>query len=367
MAFDFSSLVEVFSFGSDVHLGIDVGASSVKIVALKANGSKSPKIVGIGYSDTPMGCVIDGQLSDTRSMNEVLRGILERQNIKYKKQNANVGLRGLNVVFKRLVLPYQRPEEMAQQVILEAQQQVDSDLADWVIDFQVLGTPDAEGQVAVMLVAAKRAAVDEYDNLLKLVGVIPAVFDCDVFAIENCYEHCYGKNSDTVMCVDVGKDSTKINIIQEGTPILVRSISMGGHHLTELIQKNLGIDMDSAEKTKLAANDSGDLMKGELSTSVHAHVEEMCDELKKTLDFFSSAATGVKVDTFDRVVLSGGGSAIGPLSASIGKFLNCEVVHSNPFEKLSVPGRFKDLVVKFPHVFSVAVGLALRRVGDKPK
>jgi type IV pilus assembly protein PilM len=359
-------LADLFSFGSDVHIGIDVGASAVKIVALKGNRGKSPKVVGVAYEETPVGAVIDGQLSDTRSMADIIRGGLERAGIRYKKQNVNIGLRGLNVVYKRLVLPFQRPEEMAQQVLLEAQQQVDSDLAEWVIDYQVIGTPDSQGQSAVMLVAAKRAAVEEYDNLVKLVGCEPAVFDCDVFAIENSHEHSRGNTSETVMCLDIGKDSTKVNILQDGAPVLVRSISLGGQHLTECIQRISAIDLEQAETMKVSASSSGDLMSGEYAQAVQTHVDEVCEELKRTLEFFANAQTDLKIDTIDRVVLSGGGASTAPLANGVGKFLRCEVGYADPFSKLAVPGKFKDLTAQFPHVFSVAVGLALRAVGDKP-
>jgi len=365
MAFKFD-LSGLFSFGGDLHIGIDVGASAVKIVALKGARGKSPKVVGVAQEETPMGCVVDGLLSDTRTMAEIIRRSLESLGIRYKKQYANTGLRGLNVAYKRLVLPFQRPEEMAQQVLLEAQQQVDSDLADWVIDYQVIGKPDAQGQVAVMLVAAKRAATEEFENLLKLVGLQPAVFDCDVFAIENAHEHAYGVKSETVMCLDIGKDSTKINVLQDGAPVLVRSISLGGQHLTEQIQKNMGVDMEQAEQMKIQASMQGDIAATELSGALQTHVDEICEEIKRTMDFFASASADLKIDTIDRVMLSGGGSTIASLATGIGRFLSCEVTYASPFDRLTVPSKFQSIVEKDPHVFAVAVGLALRYVGDKP-
>jgi len=217
-----------------------------------------------------------------------------------------------------------------------------------------------------MLVAAKRGAVEEYDNLVKLLGAIPTVFDCDVFAIENAHEHSQGILGETIMCLDIGKDSTKINILQDGSPVLVRSISLGGQHLTEQIQKNLAVDMEQAETMKISASASGDLMSGELAGAVQTHIDEVCEEIKRTLEFFANASADLKIDTIDRVVLSGGGSTIASLASGIGKFLNCEVIYANPFAKLNVPAKYQDLINQFPHVFNVAVGLALRHAGDKP-
>lgn len=366
MGFDFSKLAAVFSLGGDVHIGLDVGASAVKIVAVTGNSGKSPKVIGAAFAETPVGCVVDGLLSDTRSMADIIRHAMDQAPIKYKGQSVNIGLRGLNVVFKRLLLPFQRPEEMAQQVLLEAQQQVDSDLADWLIDWQVIGKPDDQGQSSVMLVAAKRSAVEEYDNLVKLIGGVPNIFDCDVFAIENAHEHANGMLGETILCLDIGKDSTKVNILQDGAPVVVRSISLGGQHLTEQIQRALALDMSQAEVMKVQASVSGDLMSGDLAGPVQTHIDEICEELKRTLEFFANASTDLKIDTIDRVVLSGGGSSIPALASGIGKFLGCEVVYAKPFNRLNVNSSSQKVIEAYPHVFNVAVGLALRHAGDKP-
>lgn len=362
-----SKLKGLLRFGGAIHIGIDVGASSVKIIAVKNNRSDRPKVVGAAIVEIPVGCVVDGVLNDTRSVSEIIRNTLESARIDYHDQPAAVGMRGLNVVYKKLLLPFQKPAEMAQQIWIEAQQQVDSDLTSWIIDHQVMAAPDIQGQVPVMLVAAKRSAVEEFNAMLQLIGVKPDVFDCDVFAIENAAEQSMGIKSDTIMCLDIGQDSTKINIIQDGHPCLTRSFSLGGSHLTELMAKNLGIDFSQAETMKISANSSGDLLsQKEVAQSVKVHIEEINEEIKRTLEFFANSSSDVQLDTVDRVILSGGGATVAGLPESISKFLNCQVDLARPFERANVTAKAAEVINMFPHVFNVAYGLALRYAGDKP-
>ena len=366
MASFVTQLQRVFSVGGPIQIGIDVGASAVKVVALRGGQGGSPKLVGLAVEETPMGCVIDGMLSDTRSMADVVKNALMRCGVSYKDESASVGLRGLNVVFKRLIVPFQQPEDMARQVLLDAQQQVDSDLGDWIIDYQILTAPDPQGQVAVMLVAAKRSSVEEFQGLLTLVGVKPNIFDCDVFAIGNSFEHSTGVVRESVLCLDIGRDTTKINVIQDGIPILVRSVPLGGAHLTEQISKAMGIDFEQAESMKISASQSPDVAnQTQMASALKAHTDEICEEIQRTLDFFSNAASENKIEAIERVVLSGGGAAAPGLANAIGQYLKSQVSLADPFAKISVGPKFETQINGMRQVFSVAVGLALRYGGDK--
>jgi type IV pilus assembly protein PilM len=366
MANFFSRLGAAFSLNAPHQIGIDLGAKAVKIVALRNNNSANPKLVGLAMEETPMGVIMDGKLNDSRSLADLVKRTLDRAGIPYKGIHASVGLRGINVIYKRLLLPFQAPEEMGQQILLEAQQHVLSDLADWIIDFQILTTPDNQGQVSVMLVAAKREVVQEYAALLQMIGVSSSIYDCDVFAIENALEHSLGSTQETVLCLDIGCDSTKMNLMQDGIPIVVRSFSPGGFHLTETIARSLGVDFDEAEALKIEASTKKELTQPEILEAITHHTGELCEEIKRTLEFFANSTTESSIESIDRVVLSGGGASTLGLDEGIKKFLNAEVVFSNPFARIQTSSNLKDYLEIPQHSFSVATGLALRFFGDKP-
>jgi type IV pilus assembly protein PilM len=359
------SIKNMFALESDLHVGLDLGASAIKLLAVKGNTSSRPKIVAAAIVETPLGCVQDGNLSDGRTLSEMIVKAFGMANIPLKGTKVNVGLRGLNVVHKKIQLPSAKPEEMAQQVILEAQQQVDSDLNDWIIDHQVISKPDAQGQVQVMLVAAKRHGVLEFRNLLTSLQLKPVVFDCDVFAVENAFENSYGLSDEICLCLDIGRDSTKINMVQNGSPLLVRSFGLGGSHFTEQISKFLSLGYDHAESLKVSSGSNPEKLESkEFDQALDAHCSELVEEIRRTLEFFSTQNAGVAIENLDQVLLSGGGSLAATFGQRLQNALKVNVQFLNPFK--GVDGNIPDVCAPYPHVFAVSLGLALRSMGDKP-
>jgi len=76
--------------------------------------------------------------------------------------------------------------------------------------------------VEVLLVAAKKEAVDEYVDLVSLAGFEAVVVDVDFFALSNAYEATYGMSSnEPTALVDVGANKISIIIVQQAIPVLL--------------------------------------------------------------------------------------------------------------------------------------------------
>lgn len=367
-----TTLRKLLPIGTPASVGLDIGAASVKVVSLQGNGGGRPKLTGIGRARTAPNCVVDGRIQDPRGLGESIRAAFEDARLPINGQPATIGLRGLSVVYKRLLLPFQNGSEMDAQLLVEAQQQIDSDLTDWEIDYQVLTQPDAQGQVAVMLVAANRKVVEEYAALLKDVGLETGIVDCDVFAMENSFQQSLGESDESVLCVDIGRDGTRLNLLHEGIPLVVRNCEMGGAVLSESIGRALGISFDQAEALKIAASNDEEMGHGgsaEVEGAIDWYIRDLCQEIQRTLDFFGQAQNDVKLDGIDRVILSGGGARAKGLAHGLSGALKAPVAFSNPFHSIEVPrkllGQCPDLE-HAPFLHGVSLGLALRYPKDKP-
>ncbi|NBO39439.1 type IV pilus assembly protein PilM [bacterium] len=360
------SLMGIFKGTRKIQLGIDVGASAVKVVALENNG-ESANLIGLGWEETPPGCVVDGTLSDTRTVAQVVRSALEQTRLRYKGMNASIGLRGINVVFKRISIPYQGISELPKQILLEAQQHVDSDLDNWQIDYEPIGSPNSEGQLAILLVAARKSVIEQYIEMLKQVGVKPAVLDCDAFAIANSFDFISSEKNKTNLCVDVGRDTTKIHLSISGESSIIRSLPVGGSHFTELLSRQMGINHTEAETIKWSVGTPEFAASHpEVKTICHQHTEELCEEIKKTIEFFAGMETQAAMRAIDSVVLSGGGSVVPGLSEGISTLLNADTIYASPFIGMTInPKIDNNVTTRYSHQFAVATGLALRRAGDR--
>lgn len=358
----FSKISAALPLGTPHQIGIDIGAASVKIVGVRGL-EHSIKVVAVGEEETPMGCVNDGVIADPKSMAEIVHAAIRNSGVKNcKGVSAAVGIRGVGSVFRRFILPMQSSEEMANQIMIEAQNQFESDLSDWIVDYQIISEPDRKGLVAVMLVGAKRHVVEDYLSVLKHVGVRPTIFDCDIFAIANTYDHTAKfSNSETVACLDVGRDSTKFNLLQNGSPIIVRSFQIGGMHLTEAIAKHLSIDFDQAENMKKSGENTPDSCDKAISN----HIKEITNEIRQTVNFFTNSSPDIHINKIDRFILSGGGSSIKRLADNISATFGTDIEFADPFRNADVATRALENIISPAYFFAVAYGLALRRIGDR--
>ncbi|MEY4064336.1 MAG: type pilus assembly protein PilM, partial [Pseudomonadota bacterium] len=330
------SLKDIFTGTGGVQLGIDVGASAIKVVSIE-KGSDGTQLLGLGWEETPTGAVVDGSLNDIQTICKAVKSALDQTRTRYSGASATVGLRGLNVIYKRLMIPYQGMAELPKQVLLEAQQHVDSDLDHWQIDYEPLEAANTEGQIPILLVAAKRTLVEQYVEMLKQVGVKPCVLDCDAFAMTNSFEFTHPEAQQTTLCVDVGRDSTKVHMLRAGKSVIIRSLPLGGGHFTDLLSKNLNINYTEAESIKWNVGNP-DFTAGypDIDSVCRQHTNELCEEIKKTIEFYGGADSHGGDRLVDVVVLSGGGSVVPGLSESLSTLLGADAIYASPFKGMTI-------------------------------
>ena len=247
----------------------------------------------------------------------------------------------------------------------EAEQYIPFEISEVNLDFQILG-PDANDAslMNVILVAAKKDFVNDYVALFKECGLNPQVMDIDCFAIENVYEVNYGiYENEIVALIDIGSTSINVNILRNGMSVFTRDIQLGGNSYNEEIQKRLGLNNEDAEKVKLG----GDV--ADVSSEVVEHVmtettENLAQEIQRSLDFFSATTSDEKVD---KVYITGGVSKIPSVKTSLEKRLEVEVQLIDPWRQITFNEKDFDpeYLQAMGPVYTVATGLAMRRMGDK--
>ena len=97
---------------------------------------------------------------------------------------------------------------------------------------------------------------------------------------------------------------------------------------------------------------------------LHAMTENVLLEIQKTFDFFKATAAS---DRIDRIVLSGGASRVDGFAQALAERFGAPVETFDPFKTDSFdPAKLgvADAGASMPTA-AVAVGLALRRAGDR--
>jgi type IV pilus assembly protein PilM len=140
---------------------------------------------------------------------------------------------------------------------------------------------------------------------------------------------------------------------------------MGGNAFTEGIQKQLNISYDEAEALKVGGQGESDaLVPQEVEHVIQGVAEQLAGEIQRSLDFYAATAADNRIA---RVYLSGGTARIPALFKVIEHRAGVPVEILNPFKAISIDSRRFDpmLLTNAAASAAVAVGLALRRAGDK--
>lgn len=351
----------LFQAKKDV-IGIDIGSSSVKLVQLReAKGSY--QLVSLGLAPLPPEAIVDNSIMDSSSVVEVIRGLVESHRIKTKSVASSIS--GHSVIIRKVLLPIMTEDEMESSIQWEAEQYIPFELSEVNLDFQILG-PDAKdpSQMNVILVAAKKDFVNDYIAVFKECGLQPMVMDIDCFAIENVFEYNYGFEDESIVAlINMGASALNINILKQGVSVFTRDIQVGGNMFNEEIQKRLGLSSEDAEKVKLGGGVE-DVDAQAVAEVITDATETLSQEIQRSLDFFSATSSDEKVQ---KIYITGGVSQTPQVKDSLEQRLGVPVEIMDPFRSIVVGEKDFDLeyLRAVGPLFSVATGLAMRRLGDK--
>jgi len=345
-------------------VGLDIGSSAVKAVELKPVG-KGFRVVALASEPVPPDSIVDGAIIDGAAVADAIRRLFENKAFKTKEVAAS--LSGNAVIVKKISLPVMTEAELSESIYWEAEQYIPFDIQDVNIDYQILdpGTgPDSKGTMDVLLVAAKKEKIADYTGVIAQAGRVPVVVDVDAFALQNAYEANYGLDPEAVtVLLNAGASAININILCGDQSVFTRDISVGGNAYTEAVQKELNLTFESAEQLKKGEPVEGHTFE-EAQPILQAMTESVLLEIQKTFDFFKASATS---DRIDRVLLSGGASRVDGFQKALEDRFATVIEPFNPFQKVAFdPGKLgianPDAVLP---ATAVAVGLALRRAGDR--
>lgn len=355
-----------FGLNSDSVVGLDIGSSSVKAVELSLKG-KGPEyeLNHLGITNLPPESIVQGAFLNSGAIVDTIREAFE--NGKIRSKNVAAAVSGHSVIVKKVNLPVMTRAELDEQILWEAEQYIPFDVNEVNLDFQILDdgeSGDGEGQMEVLLVAAKKDLIDDYVQVITEAGLTPTVIDVAAFAVENSFERNYDVKPDEVVAlVNVGAQVVNINIVFDGTPAFTRDITTAGNQYTEEIQKTLSVSFEEAERIKLGgrkSDESQEVVPQEVEHAMQAVTETVVGEISRSLDFFAATTAESHIN---RVVLSGGGANVAGFKDAFHERTGLPVEIMNPFSKMVPSSKFDpEYLEEVAPALGVGVGLALRRV-----
>jgi type IV pilus assembly protein PilM len=338
---------------SKLSAGLDIGSGFVKLVVID-HSKAEPEIVQVATSPLVPDAIVEGEVMDPVLVAETVRSVVDSAGLKKRDVVAAVG--GHDVIIKKIPMDRMSDADAREVIRWEAEQHVPFDMENVQLDFQILDPDGQSPQMSVLLVAAKRELIENRMSLLADAGLNPVVIDVDAFALHNAFEQNYPDSmSGLVALVNIGHETTNLNLLEDGAPALVRDIPFGSRRLREALQRERALTADQAEQVIQGKGGAVDLR-----TFVNDRVDELAVGIERAVAFIvaQSGAAGM-----GRVFVSGGGARVPGMVEALGHRLGVSAQVANPIQRVGVRPEVTESVAmdEFAPMLMLPVGLALRQ------
>jgi general secretion pathway protein L len=264
-------------------IGLDIGSFSIKVVLMQ-RGFKGPYIEKC--VEWPMTSPQNDEDWIAALHKAGIRSPSGRERVV-----ASVPQRS---VFTHVVrLPFTDPQQMAQTVAYEMEDQIPLDLEDVVVDYHPIQTSDLGGpgrpDSSLLAVAVPREHLKRYLEKLQKADVDPKALEVDGLALFNFSQHYFKELKGDVALLDVGASKTSVCIVGEEKPRLIRTIWYGGDHLTQVIAQAQNLSLEEAEQVKRnAALDEAEMGEEGISGILKTALQPLVKELSTTFHVYET-------------------------------------------------------------------------------
>ncbi len=335
-------LKKSFFQGPKSRAGLDIGSSGVRVVEL---GDKAGAMELMKFGVEP------ADAGDREGLISSIKKVVASTPISTKR--VNISISGQEVIVRYINLPKMTEAELEGAIKFEAEKYIPFDIADVILDCQILG--EVEGRMMrVLLVAAKSDLITERIKIVEEAGLEPASVDVDSFAVINSFQmNNPDQISGTIALLNIGARLTNINILTDGQPCLTRDIQLAGDDITDAISERLGIDFPAAEELKRKEG----MRSEELAEIVSPVIESFLSEVRLSFDYYESQLE----KGIDKICLSGGAAGLYGLAEFLNEGLRMDVNVWDPTKSLEVgPDIDREKLAGAGSGLAVCIGLALR-------
>lgn len=348
-----------FSGKKDTSLvGVDIGSSSVKLVALK-NQSGQFSLQGYAIIPIPPGAVIDGNVQDVAQVSDAVERAARVAS--GDLGGVVVAVPSSAVITKRIEISGAFSElELEDQVKVEADQFIPYPLDEVAIDFEVVGPCAHNADLnEILVVACRRDDVELREDAINSSGLRCVVVDVDTYAVERAYtmlDQESREEGELVGVVDVGAATLTLNVFRDGAIVYSREQAFGGSELTNSVHQYTGMPIAEVDQ-KLRMDELPSDVK---QMFVEPFRSTVAQQVSRALQFFYSSGVHSELRC---LYLVGGSAAIEGLEQQVQQEIGVSTFMGNPFERMTVNAKINRhrLAAEAPALVK-ACGLAMRPV-----
>lgn len=353
-------------------IGVDIGASAIKVVQLKKEGGRAILETYGSISTAPYAGGAIGQVMPVseEGLVKALADLFKEANVTTKNSALSIPA-SASLVFLVELPPTVAEKDISSIIYNEARRYIPVPITEVAIDWWLVPkrpmddiTDDSlrptsdeldKEKTKVLVAAIHNEALEKYKGLVNDATLTTDFFEIEMFS---SVRSSIGQDLSTLMIFDMGASKTKVSIVDRGVIQDFHIINRGSHDLTTALVAALGMAFPDAEEVKKSTGLSEN-MKHPKAAGV----------IRTALDYILFEAGNVVLSyekkynkSISRVILTGGGVLLsGMVEVAKDKF-NTEVTLGNPFERIAAPAFLEGVLAESGPEFGVAAGLALRKL-----
>jgi len=349
---------------SQKSLGVDIGTKVIRVVEISGKKGKLA-LENYGEVNLDVACKEFFRSFDKKNLNPsvdnisaALKAIIEETGIKTKK--VVFSLPDFATFFTTFELPPMSSKEIANAVGFEARKYIPLPLSELVLDWQLMSKePSPKENSKILVMAVPKIIVEQYKTIAEQAGLELTALEAEAMALKRAVVN---ENDPTSCLLEIGFQSTNINIVEDGFMKMSFSFDIAGKDLTFSISETLNISTGDAEiikkKQGLLVNEEGNI--SHILTPILSVISERTRKVIK--DFESKEGK-----TVEKVVIAGGTSLLPGILEYFTESLNQDeaqpkiVEIAKPFVKVAYPPILDKKMEEINPTYAIALGEALRK------
>ena len=374
MAFSVSNLYKkLFPPKAQSFLGVDIGASSIKVVQLTRKHDRAVletygEIALAPYDGKEMGKAMN---LPADKIAEALIDLCREASV--TATATAVAIPFVSSLVSLIEMPTSDRKQLSEMVPIEARKYIPVPISEVLLDWSVIpketkiyqavdeknpAPVEAKAEKTdVMVVAIHNDTVTKYQDIGSKTNLVTAFYEIEMFSTIRAL---LDQNSKSVMIVDIGAGSTKLYVVEKGVIKNSHLVTRGSQDVTIALSNALNIPFVEAEN-----------LKRSIDISSPQAEQKNVGVITSTLDYVFAEANQVLLSyekkynkTVDQIMLIGGGALLQGILPVAKKSFQIEVVLGEPFSKVEAPAFLHNVLKVTNPEFSVAVGAALRMLQE---
>jgi type IV pilus assembly protein PilM len=344
-------------------LGVDIGTKVIRAVEI-SNSKGIISLENYGEVNLDVACKEFFRSFDKKTLNPAvnsisaaLAAIIAETGIKTKK--VVFSLPDFATFFTTFELPPMSKKEIANAIGFEARKYIPLPLSELVLDWQLMNEESLKANNKVLVMAVPKVIVEQYKTIAEQSGLELTALEAEAMALKRAVVR---GSKDPVCLLEMGFQSTNVNIVDEGFMKMSFSFDMAGKDLTFSLSETMNIPAGDAEVMKKSQGllDGGEQSVAHVLTPILSIISEKTQKIIE--EFERKENKGIT-----KVYLAGGTSLLPGIKEYFERSLNqgranpVIVEIAKPFTGVNYPPVLEKKMDEINASYAIAFGEALRK------